>query len=161
MFELNKTITVNSRKFDGSIHRTWKAEVVNRDATHLTLVGKFEKEIIHQHLGVIRRGTISYEFFWFDRFYNIFRFDEPDGSLRNFYCNISLLPKFESNVLDFIDLDIDVVVWKDFDFQVLDQQEFEENIVRFSYGEDVVRAVEANLQILISHIENRQFPFDK
>ncbi len=111
-------------------------------------------------MGIIRPGTVSYEFYWLDRYYNIFRFHEPNGKFRNFYCNISLPPKFENGVLDYIDLDVDIIVWTDFSYQILDLHEFEENAEKFSYDEVSKNIVKTSLQKLIFLIENRQFPFD-
>lgn len=160
MPKLNKTVTINSRKFDGAIHRSWQAEFVEQKNTLLIFKGVFAEEIKHSHLGVIRRGTISYEYYWLDRFYNVFRFHEPDGEFRNFYCNVNLPPKCENGVLDYIDLDIDVVVWKDFSIQILDLDEFEESSKNFNYTEDLIIKTKSNLEELLRLIENRDFPFD-
>jgi protein associated with RNAse G/E len=111
-------------------------------------------------LGVIRRGTISYEFYWLERCYSIFRFHEPEGGLRNFYCNINLPPKFENNVLDYTDLDIDLIVWADFSYQILDLDEFHDNAERFSYSDELRAKVQNNLNELITLVENKSFPFN-
>ena len=101
MNNLKKLITINSRKYDGKIHRSWKATLIGQTNSLLKFVGEFDQEIKHAHLGVIRRGTVSYEYYWLDRWYNVFRFHEPEGDLRNFYCNVNLPPKFENDVLDY------------------------------------------------------------
>ncbi len=155
-----KLITVNSRKFDGVIYRSWHCELLEKSGELILFVGEFEKTINHTHLGIIGRGTVSYEFYWLDRWYNIFRFHEPDGSLRNFYCNVNLPPKFENGVLDYVDLDLDVLVWKDFSYQILDTDEYEQNAVKFSYTDELRQNVQKALSELISKIENRLFPFD-
>ncbi len=158
--ENNNIVVINSRKFDGKIHRSWNARLIEQSNSLLIFVGKFEEEISHRYLGVIRRGTISYEFYWLNRWYNVFRFHEPDGGLRNFYCNVNMPPKFENDVLDYIDLDIDILVWKDFSQQILDVEEFEENAKSFSYSDNLREKVRASLSELSSLIENRMFPFD-
>jgi len=131
-----------------------------RNNSLLKFVGEFQKEVIHSHLGVIGRGTISYEFYWLERWYNVFRFHEPDGGFRNFYCNINMPPKFENGILDYIDLDIDIVVWSDFSRQILDIEEFEENSHKYNYPNLLREKVRDSLSELISLIENRVFPFD-
>ena len=155
-----KFVTINSRKFDGEIHKSWAAEFLNEQGLLLTFVGEFEKEIKHPRLGVIGRGTVSYEFYWLDGWFNVFRFHEPGGDLRNFYCNISMPPKFENDVLDYVDLDIDVLVWKDFSVELLDLDEFAENSARFNYPLEIKNKTEENLEKLLELIENREFPFD-
>lgn len=160
MTNQNKLITINSYKFDGKIHRSWKAKLIEQKNSLLIFVGEFEKEVKHSHLGVIRRGTVSYEFYWLDLWYNVFRFHEPDGDLRNYYCNVNLPPKFENGVLDYIDLDIDVLVWKDFRYEILDLDEFAENAKIFNYSEDLIEKAKDNLTKLLRLIENRKFPFN-
>ncbi len=156
----NKFFTINARKFDGKIHRTWQAEVIEETNILISFRGIFAEEIKHSKLGVIRRGTVSYEFYWLKRCYNVFRFHEPNGKLRNFYCNINLPPTFENNILDYIDLDLDVLVWQDFNFQILDLDEFEQNARKFSYPDSIRRKAKKNLAELVYLIENRKFPFD-
>ncbi len=160
MSQKREKVTINSRKFDGKIHRSWQAELIEQKNSLLTFVGEFVREVKHSHLGVIRRGTISYEFYWLDRWYNIFRFHQPDGDLRNFYCNVNLPPTFENGVLDYVDLDVDVLVWKDFSYSILDVDEFEENARIFNYPADLVTKTIANLAELLYLVENRKFPFD-
>ncbi len=159
MINQNKIVTINSRKFDGNIHRSWKAEFIKKKDSLLTFVGEFEQEVKHSHLGVIRRKTVSYEFYWLDRWYNIFRFHEPNGDLRNFYCNLNMPPTFERDVLDYVDLDIDVLVWSDYSFEILDLDEFEENSINFNYSQEIHNQVRKSLEELKTMIANRVFPF--
>lgn len=159
MIDQNKIITINSRKVNGNIHRSWKAELIGQKDSLLTFVGEFEQEVKHLHLGVIRRGTVSYEFYWLDRWYNVFRFHEPDGNLRNFYCNVNMPPTFEDGVLNYVDLDIDILVWKDFSFEILDIDEFEENSSKFNYSQEIHNKVNKSLEELKNMIKNKLFPF--
>ncbi len=160
MLQKNNSVLVNSRKLDNTVQRSWNAKLIERNTTLLILCGEFKSEIMHKHLGVIRRGTLSYEYYWFDRWFNIFRFHEPDGSLRNFYCNINKPPVFKNNTLNYIDLDIDVIVWKDFRKEVLDVDEFEENTKKYRYSEQIIKKTNDSLSELLELIDNRHFPFN-
>jgi protein associated with RNAse G/E len=154
-------ITVNSRKFDGTIKRSWKCELIERSGDMLTFVGVFDRDVEHEDLGFIRNGTVSYEFYGLNNWFNVFRFHEPDGTFRNFYCNINMPPTFAGGVLDYVDLDIDVVVWPDSRYEILDREDFERNARRFAYPQDLIDSVETTLAELITSIENREFPFGK
>lgn len=156
---MKQPVVINSRKFDGRIHRSWKAELIEENSEYWLFLGEFEKEVIHQNLGVIRRKTISYEFYWKARWYNIFRFHEPEGDLRNFYCNINQPPKFADGILDYIDLDLDVLVWQDFSFEVLDLEEFEINSKIYAYTPELIEKCFETLDELKLMIEQRVFPF--
>jgi uncharacterized protein len=151
-------ITVNSRKLDGTIRRSWNCELVEDLGSLMTFVGKFDEDVRHPDLGHIKKGTVSYEYYWRDRWYSIFRFHEPSGSLRNFYCNINMPPRFENGVLDYIDLDIDVVVWPDFSYVILDRDDFEQNASLLNYSSEVKEKVEATLNELLELIESRYLP---
>lgn len=156
---MEQIITINSRKFDNSIHRSWKCKLIEKSNSLLVFIGEFENEVNHKQLGVIKRGTISYEYYWTDRWYNIFRFHEPDGELRNFYCNVNMPPIFADGVLDYVDLEIDILVWSDFSFEILDTDEFEENAKKFSYSDDLKLKVHESVNELKTMIEKREFPF--
>lgn len=150
---------INSRKYDGTIHRTWNVQLVSIEKTLLTFVGIFDREIVHQHLGIIRRGTISYEYYWLDKWFNIFRFHEPTGELRNFYCNINLPPTFENNVLDYIDLEIDILVKKTFEVEILDIDEFEEFSIKYGYSENLKKKAFQTLRNVLKMVNKKEFPF--
>jgi protein associated with RNAse G/E len=159
MLETFQTITINSRKFDEKIHRSWKADFIEQRDSLLIFHGEFEEEVRHSELGIIRRGTISYEYYWLDRWYNVFKFFEPSGELRNFYCNLNMPPRFKNNVLDYVDLEIDVLVSKNFEVKILDREEFEENSKLFNYSTDLIKKTFDTLDELLKIIEAREFPF--
>jgi hypothetical protein len=152
-------VTINARKFDGSIHRSWTADLVDSVDGLLTLRGTFGSEIDHSELGLIRRGTVSYEYYWRARWFNVFRFEEPDGTLRNWYCNVNLPPEFDGSTLDYVDLDLDVLVWRDFRTEVLDLGDFERNARTFGYPEDIVGGARSALGEILVMIGRRDFPF--
>jgi hypothetical protein len=156
----NQQITVQALKYDGTIHRTWNCELINESKELWEFVGVFQQEIKHPLLGVIRPATISYEYYWKNRWYNVFRFHEPEGVLRNFYCNVNMPPVLQENVLTYVDLDIDVLVAPDLSYQIVDMDEFEENAAKHEYGAETIRQAHESLSELIRLIENRRFPFD-
>ncbi len=153
-----REITVNARKYDGSLRRQWTAGVVSQTEDLTIAVGRFEFDVVHSELGLIKTGTVSFEHFWKDRWYNIFRFHEPDGSLRNYYCNVAMPFTLDGDTLEFVDLDMDVVVWPDGRLEVLDRDDFEENLVRFNYPDAIVENAEAALIELLTLIRSASLP---
>ncbi len=155
-----ETVTVNSRSFDGAIRRSWKCELVEANSKIISLVGNFDQPVDHEHLGTLRKGTISHELFPLDAWYNVFRFHEPGGEFRNFYCNINLPPTFENGVLDYVDLNIDLVVWPDLQYKILDVAEFEANVVNYQYPDSLVSKAYETVAELTTLLRTRSFPFD-
>jgi hypothetical protein len=153
-------VSVHARKFDGRLHREWQARLVARVDSLIVVEGVFEEEIRHPQLGVIAPGTLSAEYYWTDRWYSVFRFREPSGELRNYYCNINLPAEFDGRVLTFVDLDIDVLVAPDRSVRILDEDEFAANAARYNYPAHVRDAVPRALAELLDLIERRDDPFD-
>jgi len=154
-------VVVQVLKYDGREHRRWRARVAKQEETLLILDAVFEDEIEHDLLGTISSGTISTEYYWLDRWYNVFRFSDPDRKLKNFYCNVNQPPSFDGHVLSYIDLDIDVLVAPDLTYKILDLEDFEANAERFAYPEDVQANAHGALKELTELIEARAFPFDE
>jgi hypothetical protein len=153
-------VTVHARKFDGRLHRQWQAGLVRQVGSLVVVEGVFEEEIRHPQLGTIAAGTHSAEYYWTDRWYSIFRFREPAGALRNYYCNINQPVKFDGHILTFTDLDIDVLVAPDFSYRILDEEEFAANAVAYGYPESVRESARRALAELLEIIKRREHPFD-
>lgn len=155
-----KTITVRARKYDGSEHRNWPAQVLKQEGPLIVLDACFDQEITHDLLGTIIAGTTSIEYYWLDRWYNVFRFSQPEGDLRNYYCNVNIPPEFDGESLSYVDLDIDILVEPDFSFRIVDLEDFEANAARYGYSEGVQQSARKALTELVGLIENRTFPFN-
>ena len=151
MAENNGAILVRVLKFDGTERRTWSAQVARHDGLLIVLDAVFAEEINHDLLGTIASGTISKEYYWLDRWYNVFRFND------RFYCNISQPPELKDGVLSYVDLDIDVLVEADFSYTVLDEEDFEAS----SYPAEIQQRARQGVEELIKRIENRSFPFNE
>jgi protein associated with RNAse G/E len=152
-------ITVRSLKYDGRVHREWRARLVRHEGALLVAEGVFASEVRHAQLGTIPRGTLSTEYYWTDRWYSVFRFRAPDGRLRYYYGNVNRPAEFDGRLLTFVDLDIDVLVAPDFTYRVLDEDEFEAHAASYGYSTDVRERVPRAWAELIELIEARRFPF--
>ena len=154
-------IIVSVLKYDGLEHRRWRARIARIDGPLLVLDAVFEDVVKHDLLGTIAPGTISTEYYWLDRWYNVFRFSDPDGQLQNYYCNVNQPPTFHEHVLRYIDLDIDVLVAPDLTYKILDVEDFEENARRYAYPDEVQANAHRALAELTGLIEARAFPFNE
>ena len=159
--EDEKEVLVRVFKYDGAPHRSWRARVMKREGSLLILDAVFEEEVRHSQLGLIRRGTVSIEYYWLDRWYNVFRFLEPDGSVRNFYCNVNMPPEFDGRVLSYVDMDVDILVAPNLSYEILDMDEFEVNATRYRYTEEVRARARFAIDELLALIKAGQFPFDR
>jgi uncharacterized protein len=147
------------RKFDRAEHRRWSAQLVEKVDSLIVLDARFEEHIEHDLLGTIKIGTLSTEYYWLDRWYNVFSFRDPEGERQRFYCNVSMPPEFDGKTLSYVDLDIDVLVERDLSYTVLDLEDFEDNARKLEYPEEVRNQAHHGLAQLIDLIETKSFPF--
>ena len=152
-------LTVRVLKYDGTEYRRWGARLSRREGSLLVLDAEFEYDVQHDLLGAIQSGSRTIEYYWLNRWYNIFRFMNDKNVTRQYYCNVNMPPSLKGTVLTYIDLDIDILVQPDFSFQVLDLEEFEENARRYGYSEEVKSKARAAVDKLVFMVESRQFPF--
>lgn len=132
---------------------------MHKDHDSLILEGTFASDVEHRDVGTILKGTRSVEYFPAGKWYSVFVFYLPDGQLRNFYCNISLPIKILGNRIEMVDLDIDIAVWPDGRVQMLDEDEYAENIERLLYPEYVILGVDSAVRELLELISARAWIF--
>src|SRR5882724_2811248 len=153
-------VEVRVYKYNGLLHRTWPAELLRQEGSLIVLDAKFADEVIHDLLGTIASGTHSLEYYRLDRWYNVFRFAEPDGTLRNYYCNVNVLPTFDGETLSYVDLDLDILVEPDLSYRILDVEDFERNAEDYGYSVEVRANARRAVDELVRMIETRAFPFN-
>ena len=159
MTAVGKTILVRACKYDGSEHRRWPAKLTELSESLVVLDARFPDEVVHDRLGTIAGGTHSLEYYWLDRWYNVFRFAQPNGELRNYYCNVNVPPTFDGEILSYVDLDLDILVEPDFCYQILDVEDFETNAQRYGYSDEVQTNARRAVDELVRMIQTREFPF--
>jgi protein associated with RNAse G/E len=153
--------TIRVLRYDGTEYRRWSATLSHRDGPLIVLEAEFDCEVQHLHLGHIPLGTRTIEYYWQDRWYNVFKFLDDAGETRLWYCNVNLPPMVEEASITYVDLDLDLIVRTDFSYQILDADEFEHHARIFGYPEEVQESAQRALNELISRIEGRQFPFNE
>jgi protein associated with RNAse G/E len=156
---MTRQIMVRVLKHDRAEYRRWNARIRRREGPLLVLEAEFEVDVSHHLLGSIQQGTRTVEYYWLDRWYNVFRFLRDDGKTRLWYCNVNTPPAFAGDTLTYIDLDIDVLVQPDLSYQVLDLDEFEMNSRIYNYSTEEQKNAHAAVAQLTSLIDGRQFPF--
>ncbi|HSE22234.1 MAG TPA: DUF402 domain-containing protein [Pyrinomonadaceae bacterium] len=160
-FSNQTELVVRVLKYDGTDHRNWRARLASHEGELVVLAAAFSEEVQHDILGFIAAGTLSTEYYWLNRWYNVFRFSEPDGELLSYYCNVNLPPKLAADSLTYVDLDIDILVQPNFTFQILDTEDFEANILRYGYTREVQAGVHKATDELVELIKTQSFPFNQ
>ena len=133
--------------------------MLRQEGSLIILEAWFSSEVVHDLLGTIPIGTHSLEYYWLNRWYNVFRFAQPNGDLRNYYCNVNVPPTFDGASLTYVDLDLDILVEPDLSYRILDLDDFDTNIERYGYPAELQNNARRALGELVRMIETLEFPF--
>lgn len=93
--------------------------------------------------------------------YNVFTLKKQIGT--EWYCNVASPPHWSPTTgdLEFTDYDLDIYVYADGSFKVLDREEFEAHAQSMNYPKDVKQKAEQGLSELIHAIHSKTGPFRK
>jgi hypothetical protein len=108
---------------------TWRytGEILFQDQEKVILQALFNRDDILFHGILLKKGDRFIETFYMERWYNIFEIhDRDDNQLKGWYCNIGHPAKYEDQVLSYIDLALDLLVYPDGKQLILDEDEFAE-----------------------------------
>lgn len=152
-------IDVHTFKYDGSPHYSYRVELVERTEDLWVLKGEYGRTLIHHTRGetyVIPNQSV--EFVWPGRPYMV-AVDVTSGKADRFYCNVILPPTFADDRIEWVDLDLDLVVAADLSWELVDEDEFLAHQDRFGYPPEVVALARQAAADLIKMVEARAFPF--
>lgn len=150
-------ITVVKRDHAGKAVFQYDGEVVARGETWVCLEARFQRDTFDAGYMVYRRGDLFMEWFYTDRWYNVFRIqDARDETLKGWYCNITRPAEIGETVVAADDLALDVFVSPDGAILILDEDEFAALPLGEAERHAAHKAVEAIRQLVAA----RQSPFN-
>ncbi len=98
-------------------------------------------------------------FFYKDRWFNILAQLKKQGLF--YYCNIATPYLIDENIIKYIDYDLDLRVFPDGGFRVLDKNEYNYHKKIMHYSDELDEIVKSELSSLIEMKKNNEGPFDK
>lgn len=148
---------IQSYKHNGQLHRVWENSLVLK-GTEMIVIGANDKTLVKESDGrtwTTREPAISYfhSKYWF----NIIGMLRTDGIY--YYCNISSPFIFDHEALKYIDYDLDVKVYPDMTWDLLDEDEYEEHKAVMNYPYVLDGILWKNIHILLHWIRQGKGPF--
>lgn len=153
------TIKIIARKHDYSFHRSWE---------YNTVLSENDQEIIGVNNHTLVTNSDSSTFvteerglFYFskEKWFNIIHIDQEKNPY--FYCNLSSPFKKVGDILTYIDYDIDIKVDANYNYKILDWDEYEENRQYFNYSNELDKRLKESMNDLISMIKNKESIFSQ
>ena len=150
------SVLLRYTKYDGSLHWHFPVERLGEDEHGCWLFGRkgillrrgaeVALEQPHHFVGLVPHVG-DWTAFW------------NDGHEVEIYVDVTSTPQWNGDEVTMVDLDLDVVRWREGNVEVLDEDEFEEHQVRYGYPVDVIESAARTCQWLVGAITERCEPF--
>ena len=120
-------IKVQKKNPAGEVTYEYEGMLLSRDEHVVTLEALFDRADMPFMDVVFKTGDRFVEYYYADRWYNIFIIHDRDTKkIKGWYCNIGKPAVIEDGIVSYVDLALDLWVAVDGKQTVLDEDEFEE-----------------------------------
>ncbi len=151
-----RQLTVYKQNYRGELVFQYKGIELIRTSSYIIIEAFFGRDYVTDY-HAFKHGDRMLEWFFMDRWYNIFELHHRQTDvLEGWYCNITRPAYIRQYGIYADDLAIDVMVYPDGQFCILDMDEF--NALPLSA--ETHYAAQMGLNMLLSHIQQRIAPFD-
>ncbi|MBI5671570.1 MAG: DUF402 domain-containing protein [Chloroflexi bacterium] len=118
-------ITVHKHNHVGEHLLAYEGDVIERGATWVCLRAVFQRPEVNVGFVVFRPGDVFIEWFYTDRWYNVFEVHDGDSpQVKGWYCNITRPAVITADAVRADDLELDVFVMPNGTMLLLDEKEF-------------------------------------
>lgn len=119
-------IKVQKKNLEGRVTYEYEGRLLRQEGDLIVIEALFDRADMPFMDIVFRTGDRFVEYYYTDRWYNIFAiYDREDARLKGWYCNIGKPAVFEDSTVSYVDLALDLWVSAGGRQVVLDEEEFE------------------------------------
>lgn len=155
-----QTLTVIAEKYDHRIHIEWEARLVREDAWGVVTFAPLGTDLVHHTRGFrLPQDHHCLSLFPRDRWWNAMLDFDAAGQFLAAYCNVCLPYSRDGQVVRWIDLDLDVLLYRDHPAALLDEDEFVAHARQFHYPATVVAGARAAAADLLDRASRGALPF--
>ena len=149
---------IHCYKHDGNIHRTWDEAMLLEVNKDFMVFGNKKAKVSNSDGKIWHTKEPAIIFYYKDKWYNIITQFKENGIY--YYCNIASPTIIEGKVIKYIDYDLDLRVFSDGSYKILDRSEYEYHKKKMNYSKEIDIIVNTELKNLIQLYEKREGPFN-
>ena len=152
-------LTIHCYKHNGKIYRISGEAIVLDETDEYLVCANNKVKLIENDGRSHRTKEIAILFFYKKEWYNILAQLKKYGLF--YYCNIASPYIIDGNIIKYIDYDLDLRIFPDGTFKVLDKNEYRYHKITMRYSEEIDIIVQDSLNKLIENKSINAFPFKK
>lgn len=140
-------------KHNGVIHRSWNEAILLEEKKDYMVFGNNKTLVIEAEGNTWRTKEPAIMYFFKDKWFNIIAQLKKDGIY--YYCNIATPFIIEDNTIKYIDYDLDLRIFPNGEYKILDQLEYKYHKRIMRYSDDLDIVIRGALNELIKEYNNK------
>ena len=150
-------LMIHCYKHDGNIHRTCDEATVLEVTDEMLVVANNKARITESDGRSYKTKEPAIIIFYKDKWFNIMGQLKSHGLF--YYCNIASPYVIDNGIIKYIDYDLDLRVFPDGGFRVLDRNEYNYHKKKMGYSSEIDEIVKSELTALIDMKKQGIGPF--
>lgn len=151
-------LQIQCYKHDGKIHRAWDEAVVLDIHKDYMVFGNNRTTVTEALGNTWKTKEPAIMYFFKDEWFNIIVQFKKDGIY--YYCNIATPFILEEKTIKYIDYDLDLRVFPNGSYKVLDRMEYKYHKKIMNYSDELDQVINYALDDLIKKYRNHFFAFE-
>lgn len=152
-------LNIHSYKHNGKIHRSWDEALFIEENNGYAVFGNYKTLVTEADGRVWKTKEPAIMYFSKDNWFNIIGQLKDNGIY--YYCNIASPYVIEDRTIKYIDYDLDLRVFPDGGFRVLDKNEYKYHKKIMNYSNELDMILKKELSNLIDMKRHNVGPFAK
>ncbi len=158
MHNFGDKIQIHCYKHNGKIHRIWDDSVVILETDDYLVCGNYKTNVIESDGRTHKTKEPAIIFFYKHNWFNVIAQFKDFGLF--YYCNIASPYVWDEDVVKYIDYDLDLRVFPDGGYRILDRNEYKYHKKIMNYSDDLDFILNKELEKLINMKLNKEGPFN-
>lgn len=150
-------VLVHAYKHNKDLYRCWEKSIIFKETDEYIAIINEEVLVTEINGRKWKTNEPAIWFFFKKKWYNVICMFKEKGI--NYYCNIASPFITEEETIKYIDYDLDIKVFNDGSYKILDLKEFNRNRMNWNYSKEIVDKLWLSVDELKIMIKNKDTVF--
>ena len=158
-YNKGEKLQVHCYKHNGRINSISDEAIVIEETDEYLICGNYKAQLIDNDGHSHRTKEPAIMFFYKNHWFNVIAQFKDFGLF--YYCNIASPFLIDDNAIKYIDYDLDLRVFPDGGYRILDKNEYKYHKKKMNYSEELDLVINKELEKLIEIKNKKEGPFDR
>ena len=157
MYKKGDHFIIHAYKHDGTVYKQWDEAILLDIKEDYLVFGNEKTKVTEADGRSWRTKEAALMFFYKNNWFNVMGQCKKSGT--TFYCNIATPFILEDGAIKYIDYDLDLRVFSNGSFKILDRGEYNYHKSKMNYSDEIDKVIKSELTKLIDMAKAKSGPF--